>query len=283
MAFAFSTSTREVLGQVLRGPRYRVPARIRLIPPAEILLILGVFAGLYFSTLGYLQGTLPVVLTIAINGALVYLAFTPLRDATHRTASSNRLVNDLPGTISCLVLIPGMTTGIGRYLLLEHHRFAGNPDKDPDEVSVPTHPALAILPLACQDLVWSLWYLKQWTTRAKAERLVFCGCITFYLGVHLVLLTSPYAMTFFLCWMIPQRIGLALVTYFFARIQHPQDVLCKSAPFQTTVRVRCNPLSKVLLLEQAVHCVHHLLPFYPLLPLPQGVCANKLQGSTVKL
>ena len=247
----------------MRGQRYRELACIPLIPPAEILLILGVFAGLYFSTLGYLQGTLPVVLTIAINGALVYVAFTPLHDATHRTVSSNRVVNDLLGTISCLVLIPGITTGIYRYLHLEHHRFAGDPDKDPDEVFVSTHPALAILPLACPDLVWSLWYLKHWATRAKAERLVFCGCITFYLGVHLAFLTSPYAMTFFLCWMIPQRIGLALVTYFFARIQHPQDVMWESAPFQTTVRVRCNPLSKVLLLGQAVHCVHHLLPSIP--------------------
>lgn len=247
----------------MRGPRYRELACIPLIPPAEILLVVGVFAGLYFSTLGYVRGTLPLVLTITINGALVYVAFTPLHDATHRTVSSNRLVNDLLGTISCLVLIPGITTGIYRYLHLEHHRFAGDPERDPDEVFVSSHKALAILPLAFPDVVWSLWYLKHWHTRAKTERLEFCGCITFYLGVHLIFLTSPYAMIFFLCWMIPQRIGLALVTYFFARIQHPQDVMWESAPFQTTVRVRCNMLGKVLLLGQAVHCVHHLLPSIP--------------------
>ena len=76
MAFAFSTSTREILEQVVRGPRYRELARIPLIPPAEILLMVAVFGGLYFSTLMYLQGHLPVWATIAINGVLIYVAFT---------------------------------------------------------------------------------------------------------------------------------------------------------------------------------------------------------------
>jgi ferredoxin-NADP reductase/fatty acid desaturase len=263
MAFAFSTSTREVLEQVVRGPRYRELARIPLFPPAEILLMLGVFAGLYFSTAMYLQGTLPLLVTIAINGVLIYVSFTPLHDATHRTVSSNRFINDLLGTISCLVLIPGITTGIYRYLHLEHHRFAGDPLKDPDEIFVATHPAWAIFVLMCPDIVWSVWYIRHWSSRSKAERLEYCACIAFYVGVHVVFLTSPYAMTFFLCWMIPQRIGLALVLYFFARIQHPEDVKWESAPFQTTVQIRCNPLNKVLMLGQAIHCVHHLLPSIP--------------------
>jgi len=263
MGFAFSTSTREVLEQVVRGPRYRELARIPLFPPAEVLLIVGVFAGLYFSTAMYLQGTLPLLLTIGINGVLIYASFTPLHDATHRTASSNRFVNDMLGTISCLVLMPGITTGIYRYLHLEHHRFAGNPQKDPDETFVATHPARAILVLAFPDIVWSRWYIRHWNSRAKAERAEYCGCIAFYIGVHVLFLTSPYAMTFFLCWMIPQRIGLALVTYFFARIQHPENVEWESAPFQTTVKIRCNPLTTVLLLGQAAHCVHHLLPSIP--------------------
>ena len=263
MAFAFSTSTREILEQVVRGPRYRELARIPLIPPAEILLMVAVFGGLYFSTLMYLQGHLPVWATIAINGVLIYVAFTPLHDATHRTVSSNRFVNDLLGTISCLVLIPGITTGIYRYLHLEHHRFAGNPEKDPDEIFVVTPLPRGVFLLACPDIVWTIWYLRHWQSRSKAERLEFCCSITFYVAVHVVFLTSPYAMTFFLCWMIPQRIGLTLVLYFFARIQHPENVQWESAPFQTTVQIRCNPFTKVLMLGQAVHCVHHLLPSIP--------------------
>ena len=263
MSFAFSTSTREVLEQVVRGPGYRELARIPLFPPATILLILAVFSLLFLSISMYLKGHLPVLAVIPINGVLIYASFTPLHDATHRTVSSNRFVNDLLGTISCLVLIPGISTGIYRYLHLEHHRFAGDPLKDPDELFVSTHPLLAIFLLPFPDIRWSIWYLRHWNTRSTAERLEYCLCMAFYPGVHLVFLTSPYALEFFLCWMIPQRIGLGLVTYFFARIQHPEDVQWESAPFQTTVKIRCNPLSRVLLLGQAVHCVHHLLPSIP--------------------
>jgi ferredoxin-NADP reductase/fatty acid desaturase len=263
MAFAFSTSTREVLEQVVREPRYRELARIPLFPPAEILLMLAVFSLLYLSTLMYLQGQLPALAMIAINGVLIYASFTPLHDATHRTVSSNRFVNDLLGTISCLPLIPGITTGIYRYLHLEHHRFAGDPLKDPDELFVSTHPALAIFLLPFPDIRWSIWYLRHWSARSNAERLEYCLAIAFYIGVHVVFLTSPYALEFFLCFMIPQRIGLGLVLYFFARIQHPEDVQWESAPFQTTVQIRCNPLSRILMLGQAVHCVHHLLPSVP--------------------
>lgn len=264
MAFAFSTSTREILEQVVRGQRYRELARIPLLPPAEILLVLAVFAGLYCSTALYLQGQLPVWAAVAVNGVLIYVAFTPLHDATHRTVSSNRWLNDLLGTVSCLVLIPGFTTGVYRYLHLEHHRFAGNPEKDPDEIFVAT-PLLpkGMFLLAFPDIVWTIWYLRHWQARPAAERLQFSAGIAFYVAVHVVFLSSPYAMTFVLCWMIPQRIGLSLVVYLFARIQHPENVQWESAPFQTTVQIRCNPVTTVLMLGQAVHCVHHLLPSIP--------------------
>ncbi|MEM6581134.1 MAG: fatty acid desaturase [Pseudomonadota bacterium] len=263
MAFAFSTSIREVLEQVVRTPRYQELARIPLIPTAEIALVAGVFIGLYLSTFAYLEGWLPWPLVIAINGVLIYASFTPLHDATHRTVSSNRIINDALGTLSCLVLLPGITAAIYRYLHLEHHRFAGDPSKDPDEIFVSSRPAVALFPLAFPDVVWSIWYVKHWRTRAPSERLEFCLCIAFYVAVHIVFLSSPYAFAFFVCWMIPQRIGLALVTYFFARIQHPEDVTWEAAPFQTTVKVRCGLISKVLLLGQARHCVHHLLPSIP--------------------
>jgi hypothetical protein len=63
--------------------------------------------------------------------------------------------------------------------------------------------------------------------------------------------------------MVPQRIGLFLVAWFFARIQHPKDVLWEQTPFQTTVRIVCSRVADVLLLGQARHCLHHLAPSIP--------------------
>jgi fatty acid desaturase len=76
---------------------------------------------------------------LLINSVAIYASFTPLHDATHRSVSRNRKSNDQVGTMCFLLLLPGITTRIYHYLHLEHHRYTGNPTRDPDEpfVSAP--------------------------------------------------------------------------------------------------------------------------------------------------
>lgn len=263
MAVSFATPTREVLEQINREPRFRDLTRIPLFAP-QTLGLLAVAFGLFAATsLAYLSSSINIGLLITINSFAVYLAFTPLHDATHRAVSRNRRLNDWLGSIACLLLIPGITTRIYRYLHLEHHRFAGDKKKDPDEPFVSARgPALASV-ILFPDLMWLIWYLRHWTTRPASERLEFVLGALFYNGLHLGFLLSPYAWEFFVIWMIPQRLGLALVTYFFAHIQHPEGVSWEQAPFQCTVQVVTNRLLDWLMLGQTVHIVHHLFPSLP--------------------
>ncbi|MCG8416407.1 MAG: fatty acid desaturase [Proteobacteria bacterium] len=263
MAFTFSASTREVLEQVVREPRFRELTTIPLIAPMQIGLIALAYSAFFASTYSYLQGSLNIFVMLTINGVAIYIAFTPLHDATHRTVSRSRAVNDLLGTIACFALLPGITTRIYRYLHLEHHRFSGDRRKDPDEPFVSTHPLLLPFVLAAPDVLWGVWYLRHWSSRPVSERVEFALGSAFYLGLHTVFLSSPYAWQFFICWMIPQRIGVTLVTYFFAHIQHPKDVLWEEAPFQATVYIRCKRLVRYMMLSQTEHCIHHLLPSVP--------------------
>ena len=263
MNFAFTTSTREILEQVVREPRMRAMTTIPVFAPQTIGLIIAVYAVFGTSTYLYLNGYLHVVPMMLINGVAIYGAFTPLHDGTHRSVSANRRLNDLLGTISCLLLLPGITTRIYRYLHLVHHRYAGDKDKDPDEIFVRTPWYLVPFIIPFPDIVWSTWYVRHWSTRPPGERFEFACSLTFYIGFHAFWLSSPYAMEFFLVWMIPQRIGGFLVVYFFARIQHPAGVTWEEAPFQTTVHIPSNPLVTVAMLGQCVHCLHHFLPTVP--------------------
>jgi ferredoxin-NADP reductase/fatty acid desaturase len=263
MAFTFSTNTREVLEQIVHEPRFKSLTTIPLWAPAQILLMGVSYLILYLSTAAFIEGSLPVIAMIAINGVMIFACFTPLHDATHRTVSRNRIINDGLGTIACFALLPGITTGIYRYLHLEHHRYVGDPSKDPDDIFVVTHPLLAVFVIPFPDIVWSLWYVRRFMTRPPMERFEFVTGITFYIGFHAFFLAGPYALEFFLCWMIPQRIGVSLVIYFFARIQHPKDVLWEEAPFQTTVYIRCAKVFEYLMLGQTKHCVHHFFPSIP--------------------
>ena len=263
MAFMFSTGAREIFEQIVHEPRFRELTTIPLFSVVQISLIAFCYLILYFSISLYLQGNLSTIPMIAINGVTIYVLFTPLHDATHRTVSRNRVVNDVLGTIACFSLLPGITTRIYRYLHLEHHRYAGDKKADPDEIFVAAHPLLLPLIIATPDINWTIWYFRHWNQRPPLERLEFVLGLAFYAGYHAFFLAGPYAMEFFLCWMIPQRIGFSLVVYFFAHIQHPKDVKYVDAPFQTTVYIVCKKIFRYMLLNQSIHCVHHFLPSVP--------------------
>lgn len=263
MGFAFTTSTREVLEQVVRDPRFRPLTTIPLVAPLEIGLIVLAFGLFAVGTAGFLHGILPWSAMILINGFAVYLSFTPLHDATHRSLSSNRWLNDILGTISCLLLIPGITTGSYRYLHLEHHRHTGSPTRDPDDIMV-TAPFWQLpFILGGIDILWTRWYIAHWSQRPVTERRIFAASITFYASLHVVFLSSPYWREFLLCWAIPQRLGMFAVAFLFAHIQHPAHVTWEEAPFQTTVRLLVPAWIRILLLGQAKHCVHHFAPSLP--------------------
>ena len=263
MVFSFNSTTREVLEQVIREPRFQELTKLPLFAPMEIFLGVASFALFATGTWLYIAGNIHFLLMVFINSFAIYTSFTPLHDATHRSVSRNRRVNDLIGTICCLLLLPGITTRIYRYLHLEHHRFAGNPKKDPDEQFVSASPWLLPFVLSGLDVHWSLWYLRNNSARPLGERIEFVACLTFYVGLHIAFLLSPYALEFFLCFMVPQRLGLFYVAWFFAHIQHPEGVEWEHAPFQTTVRVKTNNFAGWLLLGQAHHCLHHLAPSIP--------------------
>jgi len=263
MVFSFNATTREVLEQVIREPRFQALTKLPVFAPMEIALAMTAFTLFAIGTGLYVSDEINFPLMLLINSFAIYASFTPLHDATHRSASSNRQVNDLIGTICCLLLLPGITTRIYRYLHLEHHRYAGDRIKDPDEPFVSAPPWALPFVLSGLDVVWSIWYFRHWYTRPKSERLEFVACLTFYIGVHLGFLLSPYAVEFMLCFMIPQRFGLFYVAWFFAHIQHPEGVEWEQAPFQTTVKLNTNTLTSWLLLGQSRHCLHHLAPSIP--------------------
>lgn len=263
MSFSFAVSTREVLEQLVQDPRFRALTTIGLVAPLEVGLILGAFGVFGISSYLFLVDKLPLPGMLLLNSLAVYASFTPLHDATHRTLSANRRLNDLLGSISCLLLLPGITTRIYRYLHLEHHRYAGEPGKDPDEPFVSSRGLGVPLTLAGLDVLWTRWYVSHWHSRPVGERREFVLSISFYVLFHLGWLLSPYALEFILVWVLPQRLGLFYVAWFFARIQHPENVFWEEAPFQTTVRVITTPFAERMLLGQANHHVHHLAPSLP--------------------
>jgi fatty acid desaturase len=62
----------------------------------------------------------------------VYLTFAPLHDASHRAVSSNGFLNDLIGTVSEQLLLPGIDMPAFRMIHMDYNHYVGQEGRDPD-------------------------------------------------------------------------------------------------------------------------------------------------------
>ena len=235
IAITTDSGTRDLLKTLTGDPQLKVLEKIPLVPPVNLGLTFGVWLVFLASTAAYLYGWLPLAITIPLSAMAIYAAFTPLHDATHRAVSSNPIINDFIGTLAATLLVPCMTTGIYRVLHLEHHRWAGDIERDPDTPLVHTRKPWLFFALGAPDVVWAWWWATRlWSQRNRRERLAFFSAF----GLHFVLLTavllSAYGWTFVVVYLIPQKIGIFMVAYSFAHIQHPENVNWKTAPLLAT-------------------------------------------------
>ncbi len=254
---------RELLAQIVSTTNFQKLMKVPKFAWQEIALIAGVYASIIMTISLYLNGLLPLWLAIFVNAAAIYAAFTPFHDAAHSSASGDRKINDLMGTISVLPLFPGFTTGLYRFLHLEHHRYTGEEDRDPDDMMVTAPAWWRPLMWTFVDVYWVYWYLRRWKERSPSELIRDAGGLAFFAAVHVGFLTSEYAYEFIVLWLIPQRLGMTFLAYLFASIQHPAGVIQAEHPIQGTRMIKGGPLMRYISLSQSQHLMHHLFPAVP--------------------
>lgn len=264
MTITTNPSVRQVMTKLVSDPAYPEIARKRLIPWPHLAVMAVAYGVFIASTWAYLAGSIPFLLMLVLNQFAIYASFTPMHDAMHNSVSSNDRINDGVGTISIALLVPGLATAPFRRLHMEHHRWVGDKERDPD-VPLVESPKWA-LPFIWMfpEILWLKFYkrnLARYAPKAEVASLVV-GQV-FYVSLMLGFLLSPWAMEFFLCWMVPQRVGMFILIYAFGHIQHPENADWSNAPFQTTVAVKSSPVAKVYWLGQTDHCIHHVLPHIP--------------------
>jgi ferredoxin-NADP reductase/fatty acid desaturase len=264
MTITANPSVRQVLAQVVRDPAYPSVTRKPVLSWPHIGLVALAYGIFGATTVGYLTGKVPFLLMVLLNQFAIYVSFTPLHDAVHEAASRNVRLNNLIGTVSAFLFVPGLSTTIYRILHMEHHRWVGDEDRDPDMLFVDAPKWILWLVLMTPEWIWTHWYItKLWRKRPPYERAMFVLTLAIYVGIQAAFLISPVRLQFVLCWLIPQKIATIVLVYFFAHIQHPEEASWEEAPFQTTVSIRTGPMGKVYWLGQTDHCLHHALPHVP--------------------
>ena len=264
MAMTANPVSRDVLAQIVKDPRYPEAMRIPFLAFQQLSLVLlsiGLFLG---SSYAYLQGMIPVWAAIPINIVAVYIAFTPMHDASHRAVSSNDKLNDFLGVLTGQLLLPGVNMTVFRTIHMDHHRYVGEEGRDPDTgfVDVPKWMGLTYLMFA--DVHWVIWYYKHGRHFWSRKVAIYFHIMLFVaVGAHVALLASPWWKEFLILYVIPQRLGLGIVAYTFAHIQHPSGLTWAEQPFQSTLYVRGKSALRRLMFGQEEHVIHHLTPHIP--------------------
>jgi len=257
---------REVINQVVNDPQYKSVSAVPLFSMPQIGLLLFtfilVFGGIY---LAYTGVSLWIVYPFLIFG--FYTSFTTLHDATHRALSSNKYLNDFLGTLAGSLLLPGITTSLYRYIHLAHHRYVGDQDLDPDEamVGLPTNyfPFGYLALFVYEYFAFGWLFTKVWKRTPIKLRSGFVLAIVGNVAFNTIMLTSPIGYEYLIWFLIPNRLGVAMTTYLFAHLPHPEGVHWNEHPFQATYSLTGNALTKRALWGQSSHAIHHFLPHVP--------------------
>jgi fatty acid desaturase len=191
----------------------------------------------------------------------LYGIFTPLHEASHKSASTMPWVNEVLGRM-CGWFYLGDFVGF-RTLHLVHHKHTNDPKEDPDMwvAKGPTwaHP----LRWMTLDLSYHHAYLVRWPQqplRYRVEEVVTAlGLLALLAG----LVWAGWGWQVLWLWIVPLKITFTGLAYSFDYLPHtPHQVTSDEDRYRATL-VRPHPLLSVVLLYQNLHLIHHLYPAVP--------------------
>ena len=226
------------------------------------LVALTVFA---LSSWAAIEHRLPEALTVASNAVAIFVMFTVLHDAAHRSVSSIPWVNAALGRAAMVFVSPAMAFPAWSFIHLEHHRWANDPENDPDSFASTAKGWQLPIRWLVMDGPYVAFYARNRDARPKSE----VAETSLLLVLTLVLMAATiYTGTFWvlaLVYLIPERIALVVLAWWFDWLPHHGLTSTQRANRYRATRARVGMewLFTPLMLSQNYHLVHHLHPSIP--------------------
>ena len=235
--------------------------------PTVLLWVLALAAWLA-STVLWLRGGLPTWVLVPVNAAASFAMFTVLHEASHNAAGTRHAVNQVLGRLSVPFVAIYIAFPAFRFIHMQHHRFTNEaPDRDPDAYT--TDAPWWQLPARwlTVDAAYARFYARHLGSRPRRERAELAGAGVAFASVVAATLATGTFGDFLLIYLIPQRLALALLAWWFDWLpHHGLEKTAAENRFQATRnRVGLEPILSPLMLNQNYHLVHHLhprIPFY---------------------
>jgi ring-1,2-phenylacetyl-CoA epoxidase subunit PaaE len=185
--------------------------------------------------------TLPLWQSTLVVTLCIFLAFTPMHDATHMSiatsASGMKWLNTAVGMACALSF--GAPFHAFKYMHLQHHKHTNHHELDPDFWSGSGHPWLLPLRWLTQEFRYYMLYLPILHTRSTWEVLLVVGHLAAVWGL---VAYTVHAGLFSAClygWLIPGRIASMLLACTFDYLPHrPHTVTREEDPYKVGLQNR---------------------------------------------
>ena len=230
-----------------------------------LVLAVVLLAGLVASTWAAAAGAMPLWLGAAINAAILYAIYTPLHDAIHGAIVPRRKGW---GWVHTAV---GMASAAPIWMFYHHHRKSHfrhhartNFADDPDLYAKGSFARVCFV-----KMPWMLInYFNPFALLADCRRHRLTASETaitmalFALQAALVVavVAAGYGLEFVVLWLLPWFVGNHVMMMAFAWMPHHDH--SETGRYRDT-RIALFPLGDLLLLQQNLHLIHHMLPAVP--------------------
>ncbi len=244
-------------------PNPRIPLPVVSVP--TVLLFLG-------GAMVWVGATWLVVndagsswVTIPLHALVTFTMFTVLHESTHHAAGQLTWVNELLGRLAMPFVAGYGSFPLVRYIHLEHHRNT-NEDAYTDPDAWTAHGPWWQLPLRWLtiDFWYARFYVARQRTRPPSERIETAAVVALSLAAFAWLIASGHGWELLVVYLLPQRLGLAVLAWWFDWLPHHDLGAQRQNRFGATrVRVGLEWLMTPIMLCQNYHLVHHLHPAIP--------------------
>ncbi|MBV9088335.1 MAG: fatty acid desaturase [Mycobacteriaceae bacterium] len=247
--------------RALRNPGEPIPT---LALPTVVIYLTALTVFILSTTAG-LAGRVWIGITIAVNAAVIVAMFTVVHEAVHYLVSSKGWVNPLVGRLALVFVTPMFSFAAFRYVHIAHHKYLNDDKNDPDAFASRASTWQLPLHWPSAELFYAIYYIRRWRSRPTAEYAETAVLFILSMAVLTVATITGNMWTLVVVFLIPQRIAITLLGWWFDWLpHHGLEVMKRSNRYcATRVRVGMEWLLTPLMLSQNYHLVHHLHPAVP--------------------
>ena len=239
------------------------------VPPIAwptVALFAGALATGTASTLAYLNDSIPWWVVIPINALVSFVMFTVLHDCAHTAAGRRVWVNKVLGRLAAPFVVVYVAFPGFRFIHMQHH-LNTNEDHDKDPDGWISHGPAWQLPFRwlVVDVHYARFYAPRAKDRPRAEVYEMAAMSIAALALIVVSIIGGWFVEFLVAFLIPQRIGLVILAWWFDWLPHHglEETQRDNKYRATRNRVGLEKLLTPALLSQNYHLVHHLHPVVP--------------------